>query len=64
MKNRKWMRNATVVVLLLLVVVTGYAQAQITPRFHLTGDLQILEAAFKGEQSTAIVMGMRAKIDF
>lgn len=41
-----------------------YYNVEITPWFHLTGDLQILESAFKGEQSTAIVAALRAKIDF
>ncbi len=40
-----------------------YYNAEITPWFHLTGDLQVINP---GPQAldTAVVLGLRAKIDF
>jgi porin len=40
-----------------------YYNAQITPWFHLTADLQVIEPAVQAED-TALVLGLRAKIDF
>ena len=40
-----------------------YYNAQITPWFHLTADLQVVEPAL-GANDTAVVAGMRAKLEF
>ena len=39
-----------------------YYNAQITPWFHLTADLQVVEPAVQAED-TALVLGLRGKID-
>lgn len=41
-----------------------YYNVEVTPWFHITGDLQILESPNLGQQRTAIVAGLRAKIEF
>jgi porin len=40
-----------------------YYNAQITPWFHVTADLQAVEPAVQ-DQDTALVLGLRAKLDF
>jgi porin len=40
-----------------------YYNAQVTPWFHLTADLQAVEPAVRA-QDTALVLALRAKIDF
>ena len=40
-----------------------YYNAEITPAFHLTFDLQVVEPSFES-RDTAIVAGLRGKIDF
>jgi hypothetical protein len=39
-----------------------YYNAEITPWFHLTGDLQIIDNENVGDD-TAIILGLRAKMD-
>ena len=39
-----------------------YYNAEITPWFHITADLQIVEPAIQAND-TAVVLGLRAKID-
>jgi porin len=39
-----------------------YYNAEITPWFHLTGDLQIIDNENVGDD-TAIILGLRAKVD-
>ncbi len=40
-----------------------YYNAAITPWFHLTADLQVVEPA-STERDTALVLGLRGKVDF
>ena len=40
-----------------------YYNAEITPWFHLTSDMQVINTTFKSND-TAVVLGMRGKIDF
>jgi porin len=39
-----------------------YYNAEITPWFHLTGDIQVIDPA-EQTTDTALVLGLRAKID-
>lgn len=43
--------------------VEAYYNYEFTPWFHLTGDLQVLEGA-KEEDDVAVVLGVRAVLDF
>jgi porin len=40
-----------------------YYNAAITPWFHLTTDVQVIEPA-SSERDTALVLGLRGKVDF
>ena len=40
-----------------------YYNAEITPAFHLTFDLQAVRPAFRS-RDTALVLGLRGKLDF
>lgn len=46
-----------------LTGVEVYYNAAITPRFHLTTDLQLVEPVERTGRSTALVLGLRAMID-
>jgi len=39
-----------------------YYNAEVTPWFHLTTDMQVVEPSFRDLGSTAFVLGMRGKI--
>ncbi len=45
-----------------LTGVEAYYNAQITPWFHLTADLQVVEPAERNRSNTAVVVGLRAKL--
>jgi len=47
-----------------LTGVEAYYNAEITPWFHLTADLQVVEPALRDIASTAFLAGLRAKISF
>lgn len=45
-----------------LTGVEAYYDAAITPWFHLTADLQLVEPAVRNNSNTAFLFGLRAKI--
>jgi porin len=47
-----------------LTGVEAYYNAEITPWFHVTADLQVVEPALRDIASTAFLAGLRAKISF